>query len=275
MKKTILVVEDNIETSEMLKHLFEGESYEVTLAANSYEVFSVLDKKLPDLILLDVLLEGMNGFDICKKIKLEQKTNLVPIIMLTALRDNDNYNRGIKVGADAYLTKPFEINKLLNTTNELLSKSKKLTSGLSEAIDFSLNSEPEQLNQLISMLSVSLSRTKLTQDEIDDVKSGLYEIAANAMEWGNEFNKSLKVYVNYKLFHDGIIIRVQDEGPGFNCQDFLSPDYHPINLQDTRLECGKRLGGFGIKLANSYFDHLAYDKSHNTVIMKKSLVSKG
>ncbi len=109
--KTILVIEDDVSILRGLKDNLKFEGYEVLTAADGQEGIVLALEKSPDLVLLDIMLPGSSGYDICRKVK-EQKPDL-PIIMLTARSKEVDKIAGLDLGADDYVTKPFSTPELL------------------------------------------------------------------------------------------------------------------------------------------------------------------
>lgn len=107
-KPLILLVDDVPQNVQMLHQMLSHGDYSFAVATSGREVFQVIDKKLPDLILLDIMLGDMDGFEICKRLKASTRTAGVPIIFLTALTSVEDKVRGFKLGAVDYITKPFE-----------------------------------------------------------------------------------------------------------------------------------------------------------------------
>ncbi|MBP1909760.1 response regulator [Methanolobus bombayensis] len=112
-KDKILIVDDEkINVAILTSYLIDN--YDVITASNGEEALSIVKKEEPDLILLDVVMPGMDGFDVCRTIKHEYKLDFIPVIMLTALTSRDDHQKGIEVGADDFLKKPadrFELDK--------------------------------------------------------------------------------------------------------------------------------------------------------------------
>ena len=116
----ILVIEDEPQMAELLKMRLEANNYEVIVAYNGIDGWRKLRTEKPDLILLDVMLPGMDGFQICKLIKHHTQYRNIPVIMLTARTDKEDIKTGKEAGADAYIAKPFDANILLQKIRELL-----------------------------------------------------------------------------------------------------------------------------------------------------------
>jgi signal transduction histidine kinase len=113
MKKQILIVEDEQDTVELLRYNLEKENYKTLIACNGEEAIEVAQSRMPDLILLDIMLPELNGWEVCKILRESIKGKLVPIIMMTALSDEQSRIKGLTLGADDYLTKPFSLKELL------------------------------------------------------------------------------------------------------------------------------------------------------------------
>ena len=118
-KKVLLIVEDNPEMNHYLVQLFFN-NYIVYSAANGLEGLKLVEKHLPDIVLSDISMEGMNGLDLCKKIKQNDDLSHIPVILLTATTSNDIHLQSITEGADDYVTKPFDSDILLARVDAVL-----------------------------------------------------------------------------------------------------------------------------------------------------------
>jgi two-component system OmpR family response regulator len=107
----ILVVEDDPETAAFLKTLLEREKYDVTIAKEGGQAHSMFVMKKPDFVILDLILPGESGFEVCERLKTMER--FVPVLILTAIELEDAKNLAARVGADAYMTKPFDPEELL------------------------------------------------------------------------------------------------------------------------------------------------------------------
>jgi two-component system alkaline phosphatase synthesis response regulator PhoP len=118
----ILAVDDSPTILEMLKAILVGSGYEVITAADGSEALDVARSEQPDLILLDVMLPKLDGYRVCRLLKFDQRYREIPIIMLTAKTEEQAMATGIRTGADQYLTKPVEPDRLLVAVAEELAK---------------------------------------------------------------------------------------------------------------------------------------------------------
>ena len=124
-KKILLVVEDEAEFRMMLRARLEANGYEVNEAEDGAGGLEKARNTGPDLIILDIMLPKMDGFKVARLLKFDEKYRNIPIIMLTARSQQADRETGMSVGADAYLTKPYEPEEMLKTVARLLSRSSK------------------------------------------------------------------------------------------------------------------------------------------------------
>jgi DNA-binding response OmpR family regulator len=108
----ILVVEDDFDISNMLRIFFSGQGYSVEVAARGSDALELCRKKLPDLIVLDIMLPDMDGYTVCKELRTTTRTSHIPIIFLTQKDERSDKIQGLELGADDYITKPFDIEEL-------------------------------------------------------------------------------------------------------------------------------------------------------------------
>lgn len=118
--KTILVVDDNPQNVELLTALMQAEGHEVVAAADGLEALAQVAASHPDLILLDVMMPKLDGYAVCRRLKQEAPTRLVPIVLLTALGAEEARIQGIEAGADDFITKPFSRTELKARVRSLL-----------------------------------------------------------------------------------------------------------------------------------------------------------
>jgi DNA-binding response OmpR family regulator len=122
VKRRILVVDDEPEAVELLEFNLQQAGYAVISAANGAEALQKARAQMPDLIVLDVMLPEMDGFEVCKLLRLEPATARVPILMLTAKAAEVDRILGLELGADDYLTKPFSPRELLLRIKNILAR---------------------------------------------------------------------------------------------------------------------------------------------------------
>lgn len=113
MRKNILVVEDEKDIIEVLRHYLEKEGYRVHIAQDGFAAIDLASKIIPNLILLDLMLPKLDGIEVCKRLKTDDRLREIPIIMVTAKAEEADKVRGLEIGADDYVTKPFSNKELM------------------------------------------------------------------------------------------------------------------------------------------------------------------
>ncbi|MDM8560728.1 response regulator [Candidatus Parabeggiatoa sp. HSG14] len=111
-KKIVLIVDDQEIMREALEGVLKNEGYELAFASNGPEALNKAAQLLPDIILLDVMMPGMDGFEVCQRLRADSTLAKVPVIMVTALDNRDSRLQGIKAGADDFISKPYDILEL-------------------------------------------------------------------------------------------------------------------------------------------------------------------
>ena len=122
-KKTVLLVDDDSDFVEQNRTVLEEGGYTVDVAFNGDECRKYVEDKEPDLIVLDVMLPSMDGFQVCQILKHNTLYKDIPIIMLSAKIKKEDINKGLQQGADDYMTKPFDPNQLTDRIKAFISRS--------------------------------------------------------------------------------------------------------------------------------------------------------
>lgn len=123
-QKRILIVEDEESLLKLESILLTTKGYDVTGVSNGMSALQEIEKTPPDLILLDIMMPGIDGFEVCRRIKTDPKTAAIPVVMLTAKKSFADQARGAELGANAYITKPFKSVKIIETIEGLLGTGK-------------------------------------------------------------------------------------------------------------------------------------------------------
>ncbi len=188
MKQRILVIDDDERLNTLLKTFFQGFGFETITATHPEEGLKLLRLNEPDLVILDIMLPGMNGFEVCKLIR---KSSDVPIIMLTAKGDLMDKVVGLELGADDYIAKPFEPREIVARIQSVLRRSK-----------------PTAKNQVIKFLHICIDLAKRSL-EIEGRAVALTTTEFTAL-------KLLAENPHTVLSRDQIL----DELRGFECEAF-------------------------------------------------------
>ncbi|HID11874.1 MAG TPA: response regulator, partial [Candidatus Latescibacteria bacterium] len=164
MPDTILVVDDDVVNVELLKEMLSLEGYRVDKAFNGLQALRRISESPPELVLLDVMMPGMDGFEVCRRIKADQANRFLPVILVTALKGTQDRIRGLETGADDFLSKPVDRGELLARVRSLLRIKH-------------LYDELERKNK--ELLRLEHHRRELTQMIVHDLKNPLTVIMGN------------------------------------------------------------------------------------------------
>jgi DNA-binding response OmpR family regulator len=169
-QQKILVIEDDVDVRKYLKEEL-GAYFQVVTADNGVTGFEMASSEDPCLIVCDVLMPGMNGFEVTRKLKSEFDTSHIPVILLTALTLPENHLEGIESGADAYLSKPFSIKLLLARIIKLLEQREKLKAKFSEepgivrSAIYASERDKEFVDELHRVLEENLANARFSVDD--------------------------------------------------------------------------------------------------------------
>ena len=120
MPRKILVVDDEPAIGRLVKMSLVVEGYDVRTVTSGFEALEEIEKQKPDLIVLDVSMPGMNGYEVCANLKSNPQTKSIRIVFLTALGNSGDAQRGFAVGGDDYIIKPFDPDELLAKVREII-----------------------------------------------------------------------------------------------------------------------------------------------------------
>ena len=125
----VLIVEDEVSQREILAYNLEAEGFEVSRAETGDEALTLLSEGVPDIVVLDWMLPGVSGIEICRQIKRRDDTRAVPVIMLSARTKESDRVRGLETGADDYVSKPYSVAELIARVRAQLRRSRPITVG--------------------------------------------------------------------------------------------------------------------------------------------------
>jgi two-component system, OmpR family, phosphate regulon response regulator PhoB len=129
VKPSILIVEDDAALAELLVWNFTAEGYDVRQTGDGEEALLLVREQLPDAIILDWMIDNVHGIEVCRQLRKSPESKSVPILMLTARGEEEDRIRGLKTGADDYMTKPFSPRELLARVESLLRRSRPAIGG--------------------------------------------------------------------------------------------------------------------------------------------------
>ncbi len=145
---SVLVVEDEAAQREVLEYNLQAEGYEVARAENGDDALLLVEEAPPDVIILDWMLPGVSGIEICRRLKSQTKTRSIPVIMLTARSEEGDRVRGLEIGADDYVVKPYSVVELMARVRTQLRRIRPTTVGMRlEFEDIVLDSETHKVTR--------------------------------------------------------------------------------------------------------------------------------
>ncbi len=195
MSSTVLIVDDEYSGRQTLESILDGEGYNIEMAENGPEAIEKAKRLLPDVILLDVMMPGMTGFEVCQYIRNDPLVAEIPIIILTALDDRDSLLNALKAGADDFISKPFdrfelrarllgitrlnryhklvkERTSLVEANNQLLFAYEATIEGWSHAMDLR-DKETEGHSRRVTELTLQLAKEfGMSDDELLHIRRG-------------------------------------------------------------------------------------------------------
>jgi DNA-binding response OmpR family regulator len=272
MPRTVLIIDDERDTNDMLAAMVQTREFRPIQLFSGSQVLGAVREHEPDLILLDLMLPDIDGFAICESLKRNRETNLIPVVMVTALQGAKHRADGVRVGANAYVTKPFIPDQLFTAIDTALAwRQEHEVRGITGEIHFDIRSESTYLQQANDMLADLYAHTSLTERQIKDLRQAVMEMGGNAIEWGHRKNAELVLQITYRIDPEAVTLIIGDQGPGFNPQKLphAASEEDPIGHLDVRNELGLREGGFGIMLARGLVDEFFYNEKGNEVTLIK------
>jgi len=272
MIRKALIVDDEQELGLILVDHLRNWSFEPTLLLEGKNVVDWVRKNRPAVIILDLMLPDIDGYSICETLKLDRDTNLIPIIMSTALTDQDDKVHGLQVGANTYLTKPFTADTLNHAIENALNWLDDLKrNGTQGEIRFHLQSDTHYLEELNHLLGSLFLFSGLTQQQVKQLTTAVRELGTNAIEWGHKKEPDRIVTIDYRIDPEKITIDIKDTGSGFNPTNLAHIAYpdDPVSHMMVREMLGMREGGFGIMMARGLVDEMSYNEKGNEVRLIK------
>ncbi|PKK89183.1 MAG: hypothetical protein CVV64_15350 [Candidatus Wallbacteria bacterium HGW-Wallbacteria-1] len=251
----LLMVDDEPQVLELLKEMCYTFDFDFQAFGSGFEALSYLEHNRDiDAIILDVMMPGIDGYQVCSKLKLNRDFNRIPIILLTALDNTFQKVKGFRVGADEYVTKPFDLSGLVDTVRKCIDENVEKKSRTH--IEFVIGNEISAIREINNLISDIIFNTCFSQEGVADLQICFHEICYNALEHGNKFDVSKRVYVNCDLCHNRIELKIRDEGDGF----YLSQVADPTDDENIFKPRGR-----GLYLTRKLMDEVSVDRNSCTV----------
>ena len=261
----------------MLAQLVSRRGFSVVQTYTGKEGVTKARENPPDLLLLDLMLPDIDGFEVCESLRASRDTNLIPVVMATQLTDAKRRLQGFRVGANAYVVKPYTREQIYEAIDVALAWKEEMIQGKVQGeLSFELASETEYLIELNNLLSSLLLLTPLDEHAAGQLCRALLEMGQNAIEWGNRNQVDQLVKVTYRLHPDNVAIIIRDQGPGFNPRKLphAAGDEDPVAHMNIRELLGLREGGFGLLISRGLVDEMRHNEAGNEVTLVKRFPAK-
>jgi DNA-binding response OmpR family regulator len=258
--------------------LLRFRNFEPVVAGDGESGLKLARAMSPDVVILDLMLPDISGFDVCRRLRSDRSTMLTPIVMLTALGDATNRMQGFRVGANAYVTKPYGIQDLIDAISAARAWRSEIDQGnLQGEIHVELNSEITLLQDLNDFLLSLCQSTPLTNEQVMHLRQAVMEMAQNAIEWGNRHQSDRLVNITYRVYDDRVEIIIRDQGSGFDRSNIphAAASDDPFTHLDVRDKLGLRSGGFGLLICEGMVNELRYNDVGNEVTLIKRFDQDG
>ena len=183
-KPRVLIVEDEPDMNNLVAEVLRAYGFEPVQAATGEEALRVVAQAPPDAVILDLMLPGLSGYELCRRLKGARETHAIPVLMLTALDRNVDRRHGYESGADYYMTKPFSPEGLVSRLQGCLDRCREAaqaTAPLSLATE--LTAAVGSLRGINALATALYCRTALAPEAIETLRSGLIRIAGLAEKW--------------------------------------------------------------------------------------------
>ena len=216
----ILLIDDNTSLLEEILDALKFEGYDVFGAGNGIEGLRIAKLKIPDLILCDILMPGLDGFEVYRQLKKDSSTSLIPFIFLTALAEQSEIRKGMELGVDDYLVKPISLKDLLKVISTRLQKSveinNQIQTRLGEFRERVLHVLPHELftplNGILGMVNIIKNDTgSISRNEIKEMASRIESSSNNLYDLINSYLNYILISTKYEVdFKKKTITNVHD-----------------------------------------------------------------
>jgi len=188
MSKLIAIVDDEEDILELVSINLRKNGFEPKVFSDGAKFFKFITKQKPELVILDVMLPDMDGFEICRNLKKDSRYDLIPVIMLTAKADETDKILGLEFGADDYITKPFSPKELIARVKAVLRRNERKSVSKEVVIGEILKIDFEQFKASIEGRAIELTTTELKLLELFTSKKGFVFSREKILDylWGNE-----------------------------------------------------------------------------------------
>jgi DNA-binding response OmpR family regulator len=216
MPDTVLIIEDHPDQVDLLARILRLRLHmEVIVAEDGKTGLRLARMHIPDVLLLDLMLPDINGFDVCRQLRLDRTTMLIPVVMVTALNDMQHRVHGFRVGANAYICKPYGVQELFEAIESARNWRARMVPEPREGGTLVQLEDEIALLQSLNDLLMHLARsTPYTTDQLLQLRQAVSEMAHLATEWGKREKVDHPLEIAYKLDSRTFTLTVRGDSRG-------------------------------------------------------------
>lgn len=215
---TALIVEDEPPANFLLAQLLQLRQYQADSVYNGEDAIDALGRKRPDVVFLDLMLPDTNGYEVCRAIKNNPETCLVPVVIVTARLADENRQRCYQAGAQVFVPKPYDPNQIFEALRAAEKWWHDLGSQGGEGI-IPLGKDVQYYRDLSRLRSLLLARSPLPEPEVDRVVKAIHDIAEDAALWASKRDLDEIGACRYTLNDDHLAIEIRDHAGWFDGGD--------------------------------------------------------
>lgn len=211
MKKKILIIEDESEIRENIAAFLTYSDYDVITASNGEDGILLAKETKPNLIISDIMMPDIDGFEVLKQLQMDSETESIPFLFLTAKNDKNSIREAMQLGADDYISKPFDFNDLISSINKRLEKHTKQFAHLNQKIeDLQYNLKHTMPHEIRTPLNIILGLSDFLQKNTESIpNSEVIEMLQNINDSARRLNRLFENYLLYANLE--VISRTPDE----------------------------------------------------------------
>lgn len=276
----ILLVDDEPAILQVLQGALSAASpsYKIATAGSGAEALAWLESQgwKADLVVTDLSMPGMDGEDLLQTIK--GRAPEILVIVVTAHSGDERVIRCLERGATDFLIKPTPLKPFVQAVAAALERrgsmggytGMRVTRPVGGWLELTADSHVEYVERFRRFTEL-LYGTNLPEDTKFQLRMAIDELGRNAVEWGNRQSADKRIHLTYCFFENQIVLKIQDEGEGFDVSALQDPTQDPLRHLQAREAVGKRAGGFGVFLIRKLMDEVVYSERGNTVLLTKRL----
>ncbi|HEV3162566.1 MAG TPA: response regulator, partial [Isosphaeraceae bacterium] len=252
MMPTALIVEDEPEANKLLSLLVQLRGYKTYSAFTGGDALELVQYRRPDVVFLDLMLPDTNGYDVCRALKGQRQTTLIPIIMVSARLAAENRVMSYGVGANEYVPKPYTPDQIFEAMAAASSWRRKIeANSASGQITLECRDEVEAFAQLGQLQSVLLTRTAWDEEAVRQLSADLFKVSQNVVAWGRRHGVDPVASVRFEVHTQRVLLTVQDLGGWFSSHDLPHEE------------------ALGLLIGHGRFDSVEYSNTGSGVLLEK------